>query len=85
MTLTPDQPVITNGVDVTELSETIEAIRRRPELGAFQFRAKNNWLDGGHNRSTIQGFSGCGMEDDTRAEPFVFDNSVTLTPFVMTV
>jgi uncharacterized OsmC-like protein len=73
MTLTHDQAVITNGVNVTDLSETIEAIRRRPELGVFQFRAKNSWLDGGHNRSTIQGFSGCGTEDDTRAEPFVFD------------
>ena len=73
MALTHDQTVITNGVNVTELSKTIDALRRHPELGAFQFRAKNNWLDGGHNRSTIQGFSGCGMEDDTRAEPFVFD------------
>jgi uncharacterized OsmC-like protein len=73
MALTHDQTVITNGVNVTELSKTIDALRRHPELGAFQFRSKNSWLEGGHNRSTIQGFSGCGREDETRAEPFIFD------------
>ncbi len=73
MTLTHDQTVITNGVNVTELSKTIGALRRDPELGAFQFRSKNSWLEGGHNRSTIQGFSGCGKEDETRSEPFIFD------------
>ena len=73
MTLTHDQTVITNGVNVAELSRTIDALRRQPALGAFQFRAKNRWLEGGHNRSTIQEFFGCGKEDGTRSEPFIFD------------
>lgn len=73
MTLTQDQAVITNGINVTDLSNTIEAIRSSPQLATFQFRSKNSWLEGGHNRSKIQGFFGCGKEDETRDEPFIFD------------
>ena len=62
---------IVNGVDVTALSETLDAIRRKPELGAFQFRASNTWLGGGLNRSTIDGFHGAGQEQ-MRPKPFSF-------------
>ncbi len=73
MTLTHDQTVITNGVNVTDLSKTIGTLGRHPELGAFQFRSKNSWINGGHNRSTIREFFGCGKEDETRSELFIFD------------
>jgi uncharacterized OsmC-like protein len=63
-----------NGLDTKQMIETIEAIKAQPTLARFQFRNSNKWIDGGHNRSTIQGFSGAGSEDDSRAEPFVFDN-----------
>jgi uncharacterized OsmC-like protein len=63
-----------NGLDTRQMFETIEAIKGRPTLAQFQFRNSNRWIDGGHNRSTIQGFSGAGTEDDSRTEPFVFDN-----------
>jgi uncharacterized OsmC-like protein len=63
-----------NGLDTKQMFETIEAIKDQPALARFQFRNSNEWIDGGHNRSTIQGFSGAGREDDSRAEPFVFDN-----------
>ena len=62
---------IVNGVDVTALSQTLDAIRREPKLGAFQFRASNTWLGGGLNRSTIDGFHGAGQEQ-TRSKPFSF-------------
>ena len=62
-----------NGVDVKALEETMAAIEEKPELATFEFRATNRWFDGGHNRSTIQGFYGAGAEDDSRDEPFVFD------------
>ena len=63
-----------NGLDTKQMFETIEAIQGQPGLARFQFRNTNQWIDGGHNRSTIQGFSGAGQEDSSRTEPFVFDN-----------
>ena len=63
-----------NGVDIQRLQGTLEAIQGQPTLARFEFRADNGWIQGGHNRSTIQGFFGCGQEDDSRREPFVFDN-----------
>jgi uncharacterized OsmC-like protein len=67
------QPVVMNGVNVTGVIDTIKAIEADPELARFQFRARNTWIDGGHNRSTIQGFYGCRREDASRTEPFVLD------------
>jgi len=67
------EPVSVNGVDVNDVMDTIKAIQADQELARFQFRAKNAWLDGGHNRSTIQGFYGCKTEDESRREPFVMD------------
>jgi uncharacterized OsmC-like protein len=62
-----------NGVDVERLSGTIEHINSDPALARFQFRARNKWIDGGHNRSTIKAFYGAGQEDTSRTEPFVLD------------
>ena len=64
---------ITNGVDLDRLTGTIEAITQDPSLAHFQFRADNQWNDGGHNRTTIKGFYGAGKEDDTRTESFVLE------------
>ena len=62
-----------NGLDTKQMFETIEVLKNQPELARFQFRNSNQWISGGHNRSTIQGFYGPGKEDDSRTEPFVFD------------
>jgi uncharacterized OsmC-like protein len=64
---------IVNGVDLDRLFGTIEHISAAPTLARFQFRARNQWIDGGHNRSTIKGFYGAGQEDTSRTEPFVLD------------
>ena len=64
-------PNIVNGVDVTALSQTLDAIRHESKLGAFQFRANNTWLGGGLNRSTFGGFFGAGREQ-ARAKSFSF-------------
>src|SRR6478609_5906937 len=63
-----------NGVDLERLHATIQAVTADPSLGRFQFRARNHWIDGGHSRTTIQGFYGAGQEDATRAQPFVVDS-----------
>lgn len=64
---------IVNGVDVERLFGTIEHISAEPALARFQFRARNRWIDGGHNRTTIKEFYGAGREDTSRTEPFVLD------------
>lgn len=70
-----NEPVIMNGVSVTGIFDTIAAVKADAGLAEFQFRAANEWIDGGHNRSTIQGFHGCRQEDSSRRKPFVFDAS----------
>src|SRR5215218_8831393 len=64
---------IRNGVDRAQLFGTLDAVAADPALGRFQFRVANAWIDGAHNRSTIQKFYGAGHEDDSRAEPFAID------------
>jgi uncharacterized OsmC-like protein len=64
---------VRNGVDTEQMYGTLDAIKAKPELGVFQFRASNRWLGGAHNRSTIKGFYGAGQEDDSRAESFALD------------
>jgi uncharacterized OsmC-like protein len=63
-----------NGVPVDRLESTVKAIEQAPTLARFTFRAGNRWIDGGLNRSTIQGFHGAGQEDASRSKPFVIDN-----------
>jgi uncharacterized OsmC-like protein len=62
-----------NGVDVPTLFATLDAVKSAPEIADFQFRARNTWVSGAHNRTVIQGFYGAGQEDTTRTEPFTYD------------
>lgn len=62
-----------NGVDVPTLFATIDAVKAQPEIAEFQFRARNEWVSGTHNRTTIQGFYGAGQEDASRTEAFTYD------------
>jgi uncharacterized OsmC-like protein len=64
---------IRNGVDTETLFATLDAVKAQPELGTFQFRVRNRWIGGAHNRSAIQGFYAAGGEDASRAEPFELD------------
>jgi uncharacterized OsmC-like protein len=74
-TLTATQASTTlNGLDTQQMIETVNALKANPVLAKFEFRASNRWLSGGENRSTIQGFYGAGVEDDSRREPFEFTN-----------
>jgi uncharacterized OsmC-like protein len=63
-----------NGLDTTRMFETIDAIKKQPIIARFQWRARNQWIDGGANRSTIRDFYGACQEDASRTEPFVFVN-----------
>jgi len=64
---------VRNGVDTEQLFGTLDAIKQTPDLGKFQWRASNKWIDGAHNRSTVSGFYGAQVEDTSREEPFVID------------
>lgn len=63
-----------NGLNLEQMTQTVEAIKGTPSLGEFEFRASNQWINGGENRSSIKGFYGAGSEDESRSEPFSFTN-----------
>lgn len=61
-----------NGINVTQLTETIDAIRKNPEIAKFKFRATNQWVEGTHNRATVKDFFGA-LKEDTSRKPIVFE------------
>ena len=61
---------VRNGVDTTVLFGTLNAIKEQPDLARFQFRARNVWLGGAHNRTTIKEFYGACQEDTSRQREF---------------
>lgn len=62
-----------NGVNVDQLVDTIDLIKKQPELANFQFRASTEWVRGGHCRTSIQSFYGAGQEDTSRPQPFILE------------
>ena len=64
---------IRNGVDTEQMFGTLDALTADPSLAPFQFRVRNEWVDGAHNRSSMQRFYGAGQEDTSRSEPFVIE------------
>jgi uncharacterized OsmC-like protein len=62
-----------NGVNLAQLVGTVKAIQETPELARFQFRAHNEWINGGRSRTEIKGFYGANSEDTSRVEPFVLE------------
>ena len=63
-----------NGLDMEALVGTVEAVKQDPSLGNFEFRATNQWINGGENRSRIKEFYGAGCEDESRTDAFEFTN-----------
>lgn len=64
---------LVNGVSVDQLVATVNAIKQNPSLARFQFRAHNEWIGGGHSRTSVQGFYGAGQEDTSRSRPFILE------------
>ena len=63
-----EQPATMNGLSTQGIVDTVGAIQADPGLARFQFRARNKWIDGGENRSTIRDFYGAGART-IRAAP----------------
>ena len=73
--LSATQPATTlHGLDTQKMVETVGALTANPTLARFEFRARNRWISGGENRSTIKDFYGAGAEDMSRHEAFEFTN-----------
>lgn len=74
-TLTP-APTQTsrNGLDLEKMTATVAALQADPTRARFEFRARNRWVTGGENRSSIQDFYGAGQEDRSRTSAFEFTN-----------
>jgi uncharacterized OsmC-like protein len=66
-------PAVRNGVDTDTLFGTLDAIKADPELARFQFRARNRWIDGAHNQTTIRDLYAAKQEDTSRVKEFVID------------
>lgn len=62
---------VVNGVNVTGLFETIDAIKGNRNIADFKFRAKNVWVNGGANRTTVNEYDGA-CESFSRERPFEF-------------
>ena len=61
-----------NGVNITQIFDTIKLIKAKPDIAQFKFRATNKWINGTNNHATIKDFFGAGQEDNTRS-PIVFE------------
>ncbi len=53
---------ILNGVDVEAVKGLINTVIGKPDLAKSKFRANNEWINGGHNRTTVTGFYTAGQE-----------------------
>ncbi len=47
---------VVNGVNVTQLFDTIDNIKENKEIAKFNFRAKNKWLGGTVNKTTVSDY-----------------------------
>jgi uncharacterized OsmC-like protein len=65
---------VRNGLDVDRMIETADLLATQPALGAFEFRARNQWMRGGHNVSSVRDFYGAGQEDTSRTAAFTLHN-----------
>jgi len=64
--------VVLNGVDVGEVEALVGAIEAEPELAQTRFHLHNTWIDGGHNRSRIEGFYAA-RQDIAHQKTFVLE------------
>jgi uncharacterized OsmC-like protein len=70
--MTSTETPINNGVDVDFLLAARETLAAQPEAADFKWRVSNTWVNGTHNRSTVENFFGLGAEQTHQAK-FTFD------------
>ena len=62
-----------NGIDVELLGQCVEDVSSNRQAGKYVFRAKNQWVDGGHCHTIIRDFQAGGQEDHSRQKAHVLD------------
>ncbi|MGA9276054.1 OsmC family protein [Ilumatobacter sp.] len=62
ITETPTVADETNGVPTAKLFGTIAKMRENPDLAAFRFSARNEWVEGTASSSTIHDWYGAGAD-----------------------
>jgi uncharacterized OsmC-like protein len=87
------EPIAKNGVNVEALIAAREALSKAPEAAQFKWRATNEWKNGTHSHSTVEGFYGLGQEQHHKRafsfdadHPEVFaseDHGITPVEFVL--
>lgn len=63
---TTDTPPVDNGVNVAALLGARDALSEARPGAKFTFVAENEWVNGAHSRSTVEGFSGLGEQQSHR-------------------
>ena len=63
---------VDNGVNVEALLEAREALTETPEGAKFTWRAKCDWVNGTHSKTSVEGFFGLGEEQKHKSK-FSFD------------
>jgi uncharacterized OsmC-like protein len=63
---------VDNGVDVAALLAARGALTAAPEAARFQWRARTEWVNGTHSRTTVEDFTGLGT-GHTHRQAFLFD------------
>ena len=66
---------IINGVNVSALMDTIEAVKNEPAIADFTFKLENEWRGGDVNRSIIHGFHGACAAQPHEQGPFELINA----------
>jgi uncharacterized OsmC-like protein len=59
---TAQKAITLNGVPVSGLFSTIEAVKTTPSIAKFKFRIRNQWEDGSRNHSTVTTLCGANQE-----------------------
>ena len=57
----PEEKIL-NGVNVSAVKNLINDVKENPELAKSKFRINNEWMDGGHNRTTVTDFYSASQE-----------------------
>ena len=65
--------LIDNGVNLEAINKMVQSIQENRENGKCKFRAKNRWVGGWHNASTVDGFYMAGQEQN-HEQPFRLHN-----------
>jgi len=62
-----------NGVNITQMTDTVNAITGTPSLAKFNFRSTSRWGGGAKSTAYMKSFYGAGQEDSSRKETFTFE------------